>query len=112
MRIRWEDVNPNALARSAALATPSKSAICDYIIHALLFSAKAYIHGGEARCPYMPAEPMNNARSAAIIKRAYFGIFMQKIGVLPILFALFLGFAFMFVVDLVKIYAFKKLNIH
>ncbi|MGB9732943.1 MAG: HAD-IC family P-type ATPase [Candidatus Micrarchaeales archaeon] len=48
----------------------------------------------------------------ATVLIAYFGIFMQKIGVLPILFALFLGFAFMFVVDLVKIYAFKKLNIH
>ncbi|MGC8662496.1 MAG: plasma-membrane proton-efflux P-type ATPase [Candidatus Micrarchaeia archaeon] len=48
----------------------------------------------------------------ATILIAYFGIFMQSIGILPILVALLLGFAFMFAVDLVKIYVFKKLGIH
>jgi H+-transporting ATPase len=42
---------------------------------------------------------------------AYYGILMQSISLLPMLVVLAVGFAFMFIVDVVKIYIFKKLNV-
>jgi len=62
--------------------------------------------------PSMPLLATSVAGVIATILIAYFGIFMQSIGILPILVALLLGFAFMFAVDLVKIYVFKRLDVH
>lgn len=48
---------------------------------------------------------------AATFAISYYGIFMKGIGLLPISLALFVSFIFMFIIDLAKIYVFKKLEV-
>ncbi|MGC9205129.1 MAG: plasma-membrane proton-efflux P-type ATPase [Candidatus Micrarchaeia archaeon] len=42
---------------------------------------------------------------------AYYGIFMQSIGIIPIIVVLALGLAFLLIVDVVKVYIFRRLNV-